>query len=65
MEPIKLCGLVIVAFGLWVEFEPTMMAVVKWICKNRIISMITTPPTVQKPVYVRSMPIGVAKASHY
>jgi len=53
MEPITLCGLVIVAFGLWVEFEPTMIAFVKWICKSRIITMVISQPTVQKPVYVR------------
>ena len=65
MEPITLCGLVIVALGLWVEFEPAVMAVIKWICKSRIITMVFSPPTAQKPVYVRRMPICVAKVSHY
>lgn len=65
MEPITLCGLVIVAFGLWVELEPTIMAVGKWICKSRIFTMVISPPTVQKPVYGRRMPICVAKVSHY
>jgi hypothetical protein len=53
MEPITLCGLVIVAFGLWVEFEPVMMAVFKWIGKSRIIALVISQPPVQKPVYVR------------
>ena len=65
MEPITLCGLVIVAFGLWVELEPTIIAVGKWICKSRIITMAFSPPTAQKPVYGRRMPICVAKVSHY
>ena len=65
MEPITLCGLVIVALGLWVEFEPAVMAVIKWICKSRIIKAIISQSTVQKPVYIRRMPICVAKASHY
>jgi len=64
MEPITLCGLVIVAFGLWVELESTMMAVGKWIYKNRIITMVILPPTVQRPVFIRRMPICVAKVSH-
>lgn len=65
MEPITLCGLVIVAFGLWVELEPTIMAVVKWICKSSIITMVISPQTAQKPVFIRRMPICVAKISHY
>ena len=65
MEPITLCGLVIVAFGLWVELKPVMMAVFKWLYKSRIITMVISPPTAQKPVYVRRMPICVAKVSHY
>lgn len=65
MEPITLCGLVIVAFGLWVEFEPVVMAFVKMICKSRFFTAIISQSTAQKPVYVRRMPIGVVKVSHY
>jgi hypothetical protein len=36
MEPITLCGLVIVMFGVWVEFESTVMAVVRAIANSRI-----------------------------
>jgi len=61
MEPITLCGLVILAFGLWVEFEPKVMAVAGWICKNRIFSEIISQSTVQRPSYVRRMPVCVAK----
>jgi len=65
MEPITLCGLVIVMFGLWVELEPVVMAVVKTICKSRFFTAIISPSTVQKPVHVRRMPMGVAKVSPY
>ena len=52
MEPITLCGLVIVAFGFWIELEPAiMMAFVKISSKNKGFKTIITPPTVQKPVY--------------
>lgn len=64
MEPITLCGLVIVMFGLWVEFEPAVKAAARVICKSNFFTVIISPPTVQKPVYVR-MPICLAKAFHY
>lgn len=64
MEPITLCGLVIVALGLWVEFEPAVMAVVKRICKNRFLTARISHSTVQKPAYMR-MPICLAKSSNY
>ncbi len=65
MEPITLCGLIIVAFGLWVELEPAAMAVVKMINNSCFFTAIISQSTVQKPVYVRRMPICVAKASYY
>ncbi len=65
MEPITLCGAVIVMFGLWVEFEPALRAVTRTICKSRLIAEILSQPTVQRPAYVRRMPICVAKASNY
>jgi hypothetical protein len=64
MEPITLCGLVIVLFGLWIEFEPKLMAVVRWIQTRVPMADITTEPKSRKPVYVRRMPICVAKATH-
>jgi hypothetical protein len=65
MEPITLCGAVIVMFGLWVEFEPTLRGVTRTICKSRLIAEIISQSTVQRPAYVRRMPICVAKASNY
>lgn len=65
MEPITLCGLVIVMFGLWVEFEPTVKAALKAVCKSRFFAEILSSSQVQKPVYVKRMPICLAKAFHY
>jgi hypothetical protein len=65
MEPITLCGAVIVLFGLWVEFEPAVRAVARTIAKSKLIAEFITHSTVQRPVYVRRMPICVAKTSHY
>ena len=56
MELITLCGLVIVVFGLWVEFELAVKAVVKMIRNNK---------AVQHPVYMSRMPICLAKLPHY
>lgn len=64
MEPITLCGAVIVAFGLWVEFEPGVRAVVRVVCKSRYVAGVISQSTVQRPVYVRRMPICLAKAFH-
>ncbi len=55
MEPITLCGAVIVAVGLWVEFESIIMKVAKAISKSSIMTAITSPTVVQKPLYVRYM----------
>jgi len=65
MEPITLCGAVIVAYGFWVEFEPRVSVVVKVICKSSFCSEMISESTVKKPVYVRRMPICVAKAFHH
>ena len=61
MEPITLCGAVIVAFGLWVEFEPAVLAIVRGFCKSRFFTEMILQSKVQKPAYVRRMPICVAK----
>ncbi len=65
MEPITLCGAVIVMFGLWVEFEPALRAVTRTICKSRFIAEIISQSTIERPTYVRRMPICVAKTSQY
>ena len=66
MEPITLCGAVILVFGLWVEFEPRVQAVVRWVGNSKFYKEIILQSTVQKPAYViRRMPICVAKPFHY
>jgi hypothetical protein len=55
MEPITLCGAVILAVGLWVEFEPTIMRVSRAISNSSIITALTPPKTVQRPLYVKYM----------
>ena len=64
MEPITLCGLIIVMFGLWVEFEPAVRTVVKMICRCRLFKEVVSSPKVQRPAYVSKMPICLAKAFH-
>lgn len=65
MEPITLCGAVILMFGIWVEFEPRGRAVVRVICKSKFFTETFSPSPVKKPVYVRRMPICFAKGFHY
>lgn len=65
MEPITLCGLVIVVFGLWVEFEPTVKGVVNTIRKSRFFKGVYVHSAARNPVYVNRRPICLAKPSHY
>jgi len=65
MELITLCGLVIVIFGLWVEFVLTVKAVVKMIRSSRFFKGGFKNTAVQNPVYVGRMPICLANPSHY
>lgn len=65
MEPITLCGAVIVMFGLWVEFEPATKAIIKMISKVNCIAEFVSNSTVRKPVYASRMPICLAKAYRY
>ncbi len=64
MEPIVLCGLLIVLFGLWVELESAVRVFVKTVYKSRLFSGATSKSAAQKPVYVSRMPICLAKAFH-
>jgi hypothetical protein len=64
MEPITLCGLIIVMFGLWVEFEPALRSAANRIYKSNVFSEVISTSTVQKPVYVSRLPICLAKAFH-
>ena len=61
MEPITLCGLVIVMFGLWVEFEPAVKTVVKAIRNSRLYKEVFSQPRVQS-AYEGRMPVCFAKA---
>jgi len=65
MEPILLCGLVIVVFGLWVEFEPIVKTVVKMIRNSKFFKGIFVNSTVQNPVYLSRMPVCLSKPSSY
>ena len=65
MELITLCGLVIVVFGFWVEFELAVKAVVKMIRNSRFIKDDFTNTAVQHPVYMSRMPICLAKLSQH
>ncbi len=62
MEPITLCGLVIVMFGLRVEFEPTVMAAVRAIRNSRMHKEAFSQSAVQRPKNVARMPVCFAKA---
>lgn len=62
MEPITLCGLVIVIFGLWVEFEPRVKSIARAVYKCKLFARIISPATVQRPADLRKMPICLAKA---
>lgn len=65
MELITLCGLVIVVFGLWVEFELAVKAIVKMIRSSRFFKDAFTNKEVQHPVSMSRLPICLAKLSHY
>lgn len=52
MEPITLCGAVILAAGLWVEFEPVIMKLAKAFSS---MTAAAPSPAAQKPLYVKYM----------
>jgi hypothetical protein len=64
MELITLCGLVVVVFGLWVEFDLAVKAVTK-IIRNSKLKDVFANSAVRNPVYVGRMSICLAKPSHY
>jgi ABC-type uncharacterized transport system YnjBCD permease subunit len=65
MEPIALCGLVIVVFGLWVEFERALKAVVKMIRTSGLFKSDGKHMAVQQPVSMSRMPICLANLPSY
>ena len=48
MEPITLCGAVIVVFGLWVEFEAVIMKFVRAINNSAAMAILIPSSKVQK-----------------
>ena len=65
MELITLCGLVIVVFGLWVEFKLAVKAVVKMIRNSRFMKDDFKNTAVQRPAYMSRMPICLANLPSY
>lgn len=65
MEPITLCGLVIVMFGFWVELEPAIMRAVRRVRSCRLFTAIMTQPTEPVRAYTSKMPICLARSSHW
>lgn len=61
MEPITLCGLVIVMFGLWVEFSPAVMTVLRAVRNSRIYKELFSQARVQA-VYDGKMVACFAKS---
>jgi len=53
MEPITLCGIVIVAFGLWIECESLVKRVARSFCRsNPLKGIIAMATSERKPVFV-------------
>jgi hypothetical protein len=50
MEPITLCGAVIVLFGLWVEFEAIIMKGTRAISGNSVMTALLSLMKEQRPV---------------
>lgn len=51
MEPITLCGIVIVAFGLWIECESPVKRVARSLCRSNLLKGIIAMTTAErKPV---------------
>lgn len=53
MEPITLCGAVILAVGLWEEFESIIMKVARVIFSSNIMTVTVPSPTEQRPLYAK------------
>lgn len=50
MEPITLCGAVIVVFGLWVEFEAVIMKGARAVSGSNIMTALQSLTKEQRPV---------------
>jgi len=52
MEPITLCGIVIVAFGLWIECESPAKRLARSLCRSNLLKGIIAMATAErKPVF--------------
>jgi hypothetical protein len=65
MELITVCGLVIVAYCLWVEFELAAQAVVKMVRTSRFLKEDFSGTSWRHPVSMGRLPVCLAKLSHY
>ena len=53
MEPITLCGIVIVAFGLWIEYESLVKRLARSFCRSNLLKgMIAMATAERKPIFV-------------
>ena len=50
MEPITLCGAVIVAFGLWIEFESRLRILARAVSKSKMSARIMSLGSEQRTV---------------
>jgi len=55
MEPIILCGLAIVVFGVWVEFESVITRIARALFGRNSAAGMVQSLTVQRPGYVKYM----------
>jgi hypothetical protein len=52
MEPITLCGIVIVVFGLWIEWESPVKRFARSFCPGNLLKgIIATAAAARKPVF--------------
>jgi len=53
MEPITLCGIVIMAFGLWIECESLVKRFARTFCRSNLLKGIIAMATAErKPIFV-------------
>jgi hypothetical protein len=53
MEPITLCGMAILVFGLWIEFEPAILKVMKALSRLGAVMRTAPSSTLERPHYVK------------
>jgi hypothetical protein len=60
MEPITICGAVIVAFGLWVEFEAAAIKSLRALSRSAIVTTLLSLTKEQRPV--ASTPLNACRS---